>query len=78
MAYIIALTTVADREIPEGDTQEQTATRKVQKFIFEKDTKHILLQAVHEHDVHRVPHGRNDDAFEKVEDILIQNLPEAT
>lgn len=32
--------------------------RKLRKFIFAKETKHILLGAMNEHEPHRTPHSK--------------------
>lgn len=45
---------------------------KVRKFIFSKDSEHLLLQNVRQQDAHRTPHDRNGDAFGQVSETLIK------
>lgn len=48
-------------------------TAKLREFNFTKDIKHLLLQAVCEHDAHRT-----DEYFAKVKDTLMQNMSTVT
>lgn len=63
-------------------TQDTTITSvdwnetRLKKFIFDKDAKHTLLQAVRQHNAHRAAHGKKDETFENVKETFIENLPE--
>lgn len=76
VATSVTETTGERQETVEGNVQQSfTTSDKLQKFIFTIDTKHLLLQAVREHDAHRAPYRKKDEAFKKVKGTLIQNVP---
>lgn len=53
-------------------------TAKLHKYIFTKKQKLLLLHEVREYGTHHAPYRKKDEAFEKVKDTLIHNMPSVT
>lgn len=48
------------------------------KVVIAQETKHVLLQAVRQHDAHRASYGKIDETLKKVRDKVIQHLPKSS
>lgn len=84
----MAKSTVLREEMRDGDTgarneeedtfnsSTQAKQTKLRKFIFVKETKTLLLQAMRRHNAHRSAHVKKDETFENFNEKLVQNLPE--
>lgn len=70
-------------EMDAGDERGHTSNASAQAkpiklctFIFGEESKHLLYQAVCQHNAHPAAHSEKDETFEIVKDTLVQNLSE--
>lgn len=51
---------------------------KLRKFMFTKETNYLLLQEMRDHDAHRAPRRKKNEALKKAKETLVDNIPEVT